>query len=241
MQEAFALSTIWETMGWTVRGVVLVLFLMSVWSLGLSIERYMRLRKARAQSLRLVDRIGKLLDSRRLADAESEARRSDYDKSHLAKIVAAGIARYLELRGTDREELNPAGAARRAMAREQASINADFRRGLTSLATIATTAPFVGLFGTVVGIINAFRGMHATGSGGLGAVSGGIAEALVATAFGLFVAIPAVWLYNYFIGRIDRFEAEMDNTSSEMVDVFVEDNARTERPHAVDGTRETAG
>ena len=98
---------------------------------------------------------------------------------------------------------------------------ADFKRGLGGLATIGATAPFIGLFGTVVGIINAFRGMAITGSGGLGAVSAGIAEALVTTALGLFVAIPAVWLYNYFLNRVERFQIEMANSSSELVDFFI--------------------
>ncbi|HEX7190677.1 MAG TPA: MotA/TolQ/ExbB proton channel family protein, partial [Thermoanaerobaculia bacterium] len=97
---------------------------------------------------------------------------------------------------------------------------------LGNLATISTTAPFVGLFGTVAGIIHAFQGMAITGSGGLGAVSAGIAEALVTTAFGLFVAIPAVWLYNYFLNKVDRFTVEMSNSSSQLVDYFIKNEAR---------------
>ena len=92
---------------------------------------------------------------------------------------------------------------------------------MSSLATIGATAPFVGLLGTVVGIITAFQGIAATGSGGLGAVSAGISEALVETALGLVVAIPAVWFYNYLTGRIEYFNVEMDNSSSEMVDYFI--------------------
>ena len=97
----------------------------------------------------------------------------------------------------------------------------DLKKGVNSLATIGTTAPFVGLLGTVVGVINAFTGIAATGSGGIGAVSAGIAEALVETALGLVVAIPAVWFYNYLTGRLEYFNVEMDNSSSEMVDYFV--------------------
>jgi biopolymer transport protein ExbB/biopolymer transport protein TolQ len=95
------------------------------------------------------------------------------------------------------------------------------KKGLSTLATIGATAPFVGLFGTVVGIINAFKGMATTGSGGIGAVAGGIAEALVTTAFGLFVAIPAVWFYNYFQNKTDLLDIEMANASSELVDHFI--------------------
>ena len=97
---------------------------------------------------------------------------------------------------------------------------ADMRKGLSGLATIGTTAPFIGLFGTVIGIINAFRGMAMTGSGGIAAVSTGIAEALVTTALGLFVAIPAVWLFNIF-NKIERFQVEMSNSASELIDYFI--------------------
>ena len=89
------------------------------------------------------------------------------------------------------------------------------------MATIGSTAPFVGLLGTVVGIINAFVGIAATGSGGIGAVSAGIAEALVETALGLVVAIPAVWFYNYLTGQLEYFTVEMDNSSSELIDYLI--------------------
>ena len=101
----------------------------------------------------------------------------------------------------------------------------DLKKGVAALATIGATAPFVGLLGTVVGIITAFQGIAATGSGGLGAVSAGISEALVETALGLVVAIPAVWFYNYFTGRIEYFNVEMDNSSSELVDYFIKKTA----------------
>jgi len=89
------------------------------------------------------------------------------------------------------------------------------------LATIATSAPFIGLFGTIAGIINAFRGMALTGSGGIGAVAGGIAEALVTTAFGIGVAIIALWCYNILNTKIEVYQAEMDNTTSQIVDFFM--------------------
>lgn len=235
MQEAFTASAIWESMGYTAKGVVLVLLIMSVYSLGLSIERYIKLAKARKQSLILVERVASVLEEGKLGEALREAERSDYDKSHLGRVIASGIGRFESAEEAGLEELDPVAAAGRAMDRQILMTAADFKKGLTGLATISTTAPFVGLFGTVVGIINAFQGMAASGSGGLGAVSAGIAEALVATALGLFVAIPAVWLYNYFLGRIDRFEVEMNNSASEMTEVFMEQAARsatTARPAA---------
>ena len=92
------------------------------------------------------------------------------------------------------------------------------------LATTGATAPFVGLFGTTFGIINAFSGMAMTGSGGIAAISAGIAEALITTALGLVVAIVAVWAYNYFAGQVDGFTVEMDNSGSELLD-FVKKSA----------------
>ena len=101
------------------------------------------------------------------------------------------------------------------------------------MATIGSTAPFVGLFGTVVGIINAFKGISTEKSTGLGAVAGGISEALVTTAIGLFVAIPAVWMFNYFTDKIEAFDVEMGNSSSELIDYFLK---RSQRAAAVSRT-----
>ena len=112
-------------------------------------------------------------------------------------------------------------ASRRALERAEAIVHAELKRGVSTLATIGSTGPFVGLFGTVLGIINAFKGISTEKSTGLGAVAGGISEALVTTAVGLFVAIPAVWLYNYFTNRIEAFDVEMGNSSSELIDYFL--------------------
>ena len=116
-------------------------------------------------------------------------------------------------------------SAERAVERNMLLEITNLKRGLAVLATVGATAPFVGLLGTVVGVINAFVGIAATGSGGIGAVSAGIAEALVETALGLFVAIPAVWFYNYLSGRLEYFNVEMDNSSSELVDYFIKKTA----------------
>src|SRR5213079_3494636 len=125
--------------------------------------------------------------------------------------------------GLSREDL--VDTVRRAIQRASALTSSDLKKGIPSLATIGSTAPFVGLLGTVVGVINAFHGIATTGSGGIGAVSAGIAEALIETALGLFVAIPAVWFYNYLSGKLEFFNVEMDNSSSEMVDYFIKKTA----------------
>jgi len=94
------------------------------------------------------------------------------------------------------------------------------------LATIGSTAPFVGLFGTVFGIINSVPGNEKRRDAGIAAVAGGISEALFTTALGLVVAVPAVWLFNYFTGKVDGFIVEMDNSASELVDYFIKNRTK---------------
>ena len=100
-------------------------------------------------------------------------------------------------------------------------MHAKLKRGLGGLATIGSTAPFIGLFGTVVGILNAFQQIATQKTAGIGAIAGGISEALVTTAFGLIVAIPAVMCFNYFTNKVEAFDVEMDNSSSELLDYFI--------------------
>jgi biopolymer transport protein ExbB/biopolymer transport protein TolQ len=141
--------------------------------------------------------------------------------------VLAGLQEYQfqQESGANLSREDLVDTVRRAIQRASALTANDLNKGVAALATIGATAPFVGLLGTVVGIITAFQGIAATGSGGLGAVSAGIAEALVETALGLLVAIPAVWFYNYLTGRIAYFNVEMDNSSSELVDYFIKKTA----------------
>ena len=120
-------------------------------------------------------------------------------------------------------------ASKRALERAEAIIHAELKRGLSGLATIGSTAPFVGLFGTVVGILNAFKEISTQKATGLGAVAGGISEALVTTAIGLFVAIPAVMMFNYFTSKVEAFDVEMDNSSSELIDYFLKRRSAVRR------------
>ncbi len=211
---------LWHSMGFIAKGVFLFLAFLSIYSLTVSIERWLRYRKARNESLAFTTGVGPLL---KRADLEAAVALSKkYPGSHLAQVVGAGLLEFSTgLHGSSLEGHDQVAAAGRAMERATVKMGEDFKRGLNGLATTATTAPFIGLFGTVVGIINAFRGMAVSGSGGLGAVSAGISEALVTTAIGLFVAIPAVWLYNYFLNKVDRFRVEMTNSGSELIDFFI--------------------
>jgi len=227
MQSSFSLIGMWQSMNWVAKGVVIVLAIMSVWSLTIAIERLYRFQMAKKESLRLAREITPMLKQHKLEDAINFAKKKDFRHSHLARVLSAGLT---EFQYQSSQEL-PAdfdivASGQRAIERETLMTTAEMKKGLGNLATISTTAPFVGLFGTVAGIIHAFQGMALSGSGGLGAVSAGIAEALVTTAFGLFVAIPAVWLYNYFLQKVERFQVEMSNSSSQLTDYFIKNEAR---------------
>lgn len=200
--------------GWAILGVLLI---MSVISIGIMVNRYRYFERAKKQSAIFAEKTRELMIQGRIDDALGEATR--YSHSHLARIYAAVIGDYVSMREQGQAVLE--STMRRAAERETVEAIQDFKRGLAGLASIGATAPFVGLFGTVIGIMNAFFGMAKAGTGGFAAVAGGTAEALVNTAFGLFVALPAVWAFNYFLSRVERFSVEMSNTGSELVDYFL--------------------
>ncbi len=216
----FSIVGMWESMTIIAKLVVIVLLILSVWSLYIAVERVLTFRKAEKQSLAFAKiATDHLKHDRPQAVVDSAMK---YPASHLARVVSAGLQAYqFEAQTSNLSDEEIIEAANRAVERASLLTLSDFKKGTGSLATIATTAPFIGLFGTVIGIINAFRGMSMTGSAGIGAVAGGIAEALVATAIGLFVAIPAAWMFNYLQGRLERLQVEMNNSGSELVDFFV--------------------
>jgi biopolymer transport protein ExbB len=218
----------WAQMSIVAKGVAFILLIMSMWSLGVGIERFFTYTQARNQSKLYAPQVAKHLKEGRLKDAIALSSSKNYRYSHLAKVVLAGLQEYQFQQesgaaGLQREDLMD--TVRRSIQRAAALTASDLKKGVSALATIGSTAPFVGLLGTVVGVISAFQGIAASGSGGIGAVSAGIAEALVETALGLVVAIPAVWIYNYLTGRIEYFNVEMDNSSSELVDYFIKKTA----------------
>ena len=227
MQHHFTIAGMWAAMTPLGKGVVIVLALMSVWSLTIAIERLYRFQKAKTESLKVAIGITPLLKQHKLEEAINFAKDKKFKHSHLARVLVAGLTEFqYEASQQLPEDFDLVDSGKRAIDRETLMTAAEMKKGLGNLATISTTAPFIGLFGTVIGIINAFQGMAVSGSGGLGAVSAGIAEALGATALGLFVAVPAVWLYNYFTNKVDRFQVEMSNSSSQLVDYFIKNEAR---------------
>jgi biopolymer transport protein ExbB len=216
---SFDPRSMWNQMGLLAKLVVITLFIMSAWSIGVMIDRVIAYSGARGQSRQFAPAVAGALREGKLDEAIKIADR--YPKSHLAKVVVAGLQEFRAHQMSSDISGEEIEASKRALERAEAIVHAELKRGISSLATIGSTGPFVGLFGTVVGIINAFKGISSEKSTGLGAVAGGISEALVTTAVGLFVAIPAVWMYNYFSGRIEAFDVEMGNSSSELVDYFL--------------------
>src|SRR5438445_10570469 len=208
-------QTLWLLMSWMAKAVLIVLLIMSIYSIWVMVERYLTFQRAKNQSLKLLGALSNVLtrgDYQQVIDITKK-----YKQSHLAKVISAGLLEF-EAARRDKHLIDPEvplEAARQAMDRTAMITVAELKENLGVLATIGATAPFVGLFGTVIGIIHAFQKM-ATSGGGIASVSAGIAEALITTAFGLFVAIPPVWAYNYFQTCLDRFTVERTTSSSEL-------------------------
>jgi biopolymer transport protein ExbB len=228
-QEAIAFDPIsmWRAMGWPARSVVILLFGMSAWSIGVMIDRWIAYRGARKQSRIFAPAVAGALKDGKVDEAIAIAEQNK--RSHLAKVVTAGLQEFQAHQASTEISGETIEASTRALERAAAIVHAELKRGVSGLATIGSTAPFVGLFGTVLGIINAFHGISQAKSTGLAAVAGGIAEALVTTAMGLFVAVPAVWAFNYFSSRIESFDVEMANSSSELIDYFIKRSSRGKR------------
>ena len=215
---------IWRHMGRVARVVLIILLVMSIWSIAIMVERYLTFSAARNQSREFAPKVASSLKGQKIDEAISLS--DKYKKSHLAMVVNAGLQEFRAHQLSSDISGEVVDASKRALQRATAIKIAEFRRGLSGLATIGSTAPFVGLFGTVFGIIDAFVGMGKEGSSGISAVAGGIAEALVTTAVGLAVAVPAVWLFNYFTSKVDNFIVEMDNSSAELIDFFLKQRGK---------------
>ncbi len=220
----FDLISMAEHMGGIAWATVVTLLIMSIYSIAVMFERYYTYNKATKQSRKYAPEVARYLKQGKIKEAIDISDGKQFKMSHLAKVLKPGLQEWqyqIESGELEKDRESAVEAAKRAIQRATAVNLADLKRGLTGLATIGATAPFVGLFGTTFGIINAFSGMALTGSGGIAAISAGIAEALITTAFGLFVAVPAVWAFNYLNGKVESFTVEMDNSSSELLDYFI--------------------
>ncbi len=227
-QMSFDLISMWHQMGFFARLIAVLLFIMGAYSLGVMVERLVNFSRAGRASRRYAEALRELLPAGKFGEAVQLSR--TLARGHLSKVLGLAVEEYqhdmaaLKQRGPrDVGDFDVIAAVNRAVDRSSLRTVADLRRGLGGLATVGSTAPFVGLLGTVAGIITAFQAMAATGSGGLGSVSAGIAEALVTTAFGLLVAIPAVMMFNYLTNRVEDMQVDITDSANELLDFFVKE------------------
>ena len=214
---------------WIGKTVILILMGLSVYSIAVMIDKFRSYKAARDESLQFLPVFVKNLKDNNFQGALDAARK--YKKSHIARVVSAGLIEYDADKADFKDSHDLVGAVGRALERSVSLTAAEMKKGIGGLATIGSSAPFIGLFGTVIGIVNAFTGIAQSGSGGLAAVSAGIAEALITTAFGIMVAVPAVMAFNYFTTRLERFQIEMSNSSAELLDFFVKKHEATSAKH----------
>ncbi|WP_438002598.1 MotA/TolQ/ExbB proton channel family protein [Sorangium sp. So ce321] len=219
----FTLIELWGHMGLFAKLIVFALAIMSVSSLVVFGERLVVSFKSRAASREFAQRVGPLLARGEFEGARTAAKPKE-EIGYLGRVIGAGIAAYtssaparLPAHGHERDGVFE--SVSRALERQAQREVLSLKRGYGLLATVGSTAPFIGLLGTVMGIVTAFQQMAASGSGGLGTVSAGIAEALITTAFGLLVAIPAVMGYNYLQGWVDARAIDISESSNEFLDI----------------------
>jgi len=214
-----SLAGLWAAMGAFAKGIVIVMAIMSIYSLTVMVSKWWNLRSAQAETRKFAPEFSQFLEEDNLTEAIRLA--ESYKKSHVAIVLGGALGEVKPLIADGSVTVADINSAERAVERNMLLEITNLKRGLAVLATVGATAPFVGLLGTTMGVVNSFTGMAQSGSGGLAAIGGGIAEALITTAFGLLVAIPAVWLFNYFQTKIDNLTAEMTYTSKEMIDYLI--------------------
>lgn len=225
---SFTLSGMWAQMGIFAKLVLIVLVLQFIITAIMGIERFIVYGKAKKQSIRYIMMLRNFLNERKLEEAVAAVKQNP--DSPIAKVVGAGMDEYLQGMEALQEEgpedvgdFDIVDAVNRQMERTKERETANLKKGLALIATTGSTAPFVGLLGTVVGIINSFQGLAGDGGGGLSSVAGGISEALIATAVGLLVAIPAVMIYNYFNSRVEGFQIDMNDVASEVINFVLKE------------------
>ena len=214
-----SIGFIWEHSPPFAKGIWVVLAIMSLWSLSVAFGKWWSLRKAQKETLKFAPEFSQFLEEDNLTEAINLAQ--SYKKSHVARVLGGALDEVKPLIMDGSVTVSDINSAERAVERNMLVEIVSLKRGLAILATVGSTSPFVGLLGTVFGIINAFAAMGTAGSSGLSSIIVGIAEALIATGFGLLVAIPAVWAYNYFQTKIDNLTAEMTYVSKEMIDYLI--------------------
>jgi biopolymer transport protein ExbB/TolQ len=220
-----SLLEIWNTMGWMARLVAIALVGMGSVGSVVILERWLVMRAALTSSLGFATKLRPLLDdpdTADLADLRALAQAPAHQRAPLARLVARGVAAYERRAGRD----DALKLTRRELERSLDDLGAELRRGMGFLATVGSIAPFVGLFGTVIGIITAFQGIAQAGGGGIEAVSAGIAEALIVTALGLVVAIAAVIAFNVLNGLAAELDRRLEHAGGQFLDHLEERRGR---------------
>jgi biopolymer transport protein ExbB len=214
-----SLLELWHDSGLFAKGIVVLLAIMSIWMVTVAVSKWWNLRKAQKETLKFAPEFSQFLEEDNLTEAIKLA--EGYKKSHVARVLGGALVEVKPLIQDGSVTVADINSVERAVERNMLLEVTQLKRGLGVLATVGSTAPFVGLLGTTMGIVNSFAAMSASGSGGLAAIGGGISEALITTAFGILVAIPAVWFYNYFQTKIDNLTAEMTYVSKEFIDYLI--------------------
>jgi len=214
-----SIMDLWHEMGWFAKGIVWTLLIMSAYSTGIIIQKWWAMRKAQAETRKFAPEFSQFLEEDNLNEAINLA--EGYKKSHVARVLGGALSEIRPLIQDGSVTVSDINSAERAVEREMLMTVVDLKRGLAVLATVGATAPFVGLVGTTMGIVNSFTAMSTSGAGGISSMAAGIAEALITTAIGIGVAIPAVWAFNFFQTKIDNLTAEMTYTSKEMIDYLI--------------------
>lgn len=209
----FSIQELWSHTSLPVKGVIIMIVFMLVWCVYVTVERFIALGRARAQSRQLASEIVAPLSKNDAAEALKLAKQDRFKSAYLARLIVAGLGEF-----SARSDRHGIDAANRALSRTVITEGADLRKGMNVLATVGATAPFVGLVGTVLGIINAFKVMGTSKSVDLTTLAPAIGEALITTAVGIMVALIGVWMFNYFTARIDAITQDMDVSIQELID-----------------------
>jgi biopolymer transport protein ExbB/biopolymer transport protein TolQ len=212
------LIELWAHMNDLVRGVVVVLTLQALFCTYVVVDRILLVFTSAARSRRFAAEAGAKLEANDYEAVLEIAKR--HERSHLASFIHTGLDTFLARRREGHSREKAAELAKRALERKGENLSESLARGLNVLASTGSTAPFIGLLGTVLGILNAFRLIGEEASGGMGTIGPAISEALIVTGYGLLVAIPSVLLFNWLSGQIAKYEAGLANAGSELIDAL---------------------
>jgi biopolymer transport protein ExbB/TolQ len=207
---------LWGSMGWPVKLVVLLLTAQAMGCVYVVIDRIRALKTSNERAREFVVNVQPAMDAHDYGRVLQMA--SETPPNHLTSFLELGLRTFLENVQLGEQPKEAGENARRALERKGDIVSRDINKGMNILASTGSTAPFVGLLGTVLGIISAFKQISLTGSGGLGTIGGSISEALIVTGYGLTVAIPSVLVFNWLSSRIAAYEAGMINAGAELID-----------------------